>query len=218
MKPAKASKAVSILETAESDGFDQLITLQLRRWRFGFGKISPVSSLTPAVRYEIPRLGSSPLSLRVSGAYSVRGYQAYDLKLGIFDVPAPYGFAGHGFLGAPFEFDHRTQEPPQKFLYGDFRYENSPREEFYGIGPDSVQENRSGYRAEGAVFDLVGGVQFTRWLGFQARGGYVKTNVGRGTDDKRPDVQDLFPPSSVPGLEQQPDFLGWWHGPPLSRR
>ena len=155
VEPAKASRAAKILATAENDGFDQLVTVQARHWRFGFGKISPVSSFTPAIQYERPRLGGSELTLRTSGAYSVRGYQAYDFRLGRFEEPAPYAFLGQGFLGAPFEFDRRTQERPEGFLYADLHYRNFPREEFFGLGPDSVESARTDYKLEEGAFDMV---------------------------------------------------------------
>lgn len=101
VKPAKPSKVVDVLATAENDGFDQLVTFQVRHWRFGFGKISPVSSLTPAIQYERPRLGNTDLHLLASGAYSVIGYQVYDLRFGKFDEPAPYTFLSDGYLGGP---------------------------------------------------------------------------------------------------------------------
>ena len=169
--PAKPSAAVDFLATAETDGFDQLVSLQKGYFRFGLGKISPVSSFTPAVRYERPRLGDTELTFRTSGAYSTRGYQVYDLKIGVFDVVAHYDFLGDGFLGAPFDFDQRATRRPDSFLYGDFRYNNLPREEFFGLGPDSSRDDRTEYRLEQTVLDLVGGHQFARWVAVEPKNG-----------------------------------------------
>ena len=88
VKRSQPSKVVDVLATVENDGFDQLVTFQVRHWRFGFGKISPVSSFTPAVQYERPRLGNTDLHLLASGAYSLIGYQVYDVRFGQFDEPA----------------------------------------------------------------------------------------------------------------------------------
>ncbi len=88
LKPAKRSKIVNILTTMENDGFDQLVTFQVRHFRFGFGKISPVSGATPAIQYERPRIAATPLTLRTAAAYSVRGYQAYEFQIGEFDYVA----------------------------------------------------------------------------------------------------------------------------------
>ncbi len=206
VEPAQPSKVVNVLATAENKGFDQFITFQVEHWRFGFGKISPVSNFAPAVQYERPRLGGTNLHLLASGAYSVTGYQVYDLRFGKFDQPAPYEFLSDAFLGAPLEFDRRTQAPLEGFLYTDLRYRNFPREEFYGLGSDSSRDDRTNYRYEESGFDVVAGYPFARWFGIMGRAGYLLTNVGPGTNEKRPDTQDLFDDSTAPGLERQPDF------------
>ena len=135
VEPADDSAIVRMLMTIENDGFDQLVTVQAGHFRFGFGQISPASGGTPAIQYERPRLGAMPLTLRTAAAYSFRGYQAYDLQLGVFDRPAPYPFAGDGFLGAPFDFDNRSVAPLDELLYLDLHYHRFPKEEFFGVGP-----------------------------------------------------------------------------------
>ena len=207
VQPAGKSKVAGFLATAETEGFDQLVSFQLRDFRLGFGKISPISNFTPAIRYQRLRLGESQLSFEASGAYSVRNYQAYDLKIGVFDEPVPPDFLGDGFLGAPFDFDQRSQQPIEGFLYGDVRYRNFPREVFYGLGMDSEESNRTDYRHEVTSLDVVGGYQFARWIGVQARAGLLGTNVGAGTVDSRPDTGDVFDDITAPGVEHQPDFF-----------
>ena len=134
VQPARESRVIDLVTTIETEGFDQLVTVQLGDFRAGFGKISPVSSFTPALRYEQPQLGRTELSLHASGAYSVSGYQAYNFKLGIFDEPAPADFLGAGFLGAPFDFDQRSQRPTEGFIYADLGFRGFPDEILYGLG------------------------------------------------------------------------------------
>ena len=117
VEPAKDSAIVRMLTTIENDGFDQVVTVQAGHFRFGYGQISPASGGAPAIQYERPRLGATPLTLRTAAAYSLRGYQAYELQLGVFDTPAPKPFAGDGFLGAPFDFDNRSVAPLDELLY-----------------------------------------------------------------------------------------------------
>ena len=94
VEPAGDSSIVRMLTTFENDGFDQLVTVQSGHFRFGFGKISPASGGTPAIQYERPRLGATPLTLRTAAAYSFRGYQGYEFQLGVFDTPAPLSVRG----------------------------------------------------------------------------------------------------------------------------
>ncbi len=208
---------INLVTTIETEGFDQQVTVQFGDFRAGFGKISPVSSFTPALRYEQPRLGRTELSLQASGADSVTGYQAYNFKLGIFDEPAPADFLGAGFLGAPFDFDQRSQRPTEGFIYADLGFRGFPDEILYGRGSDADESSRSEYKYEESAFDVVGGYQFARWLGVQARAGLLTTNVSHDSDGNRPNAADRFDDTGVPGIEHQPEFfhfdsglyLGW---------
>ncbi len=211
LQPLKAGRFADILATAETNGFDQWLSVRLGRWRAGLGKISQISNLTPTVSYERPRIGRTGLTLRTSGAYSVTGYRALDLRLGRFGELAPYDFLGDSFLGAPFEFDQRSPEPTKTFLYGDLRYRNFTEEIFYGLGPESEEVNRTDYRYEEARADVVAGYQLARWVGVQFRTGYLSTNVGPGRTS-RPDAEEVFSDDQAPGLAHQPDFLHYDSG------
>lgn len=219
---AKPSKLVEILSTVENRGFEQFISFQLEHFRLGFGKISPVSNFTPAIQYERPRLGKTPLKFRAAAAYSITGFQFYGLKLGSFRDTAPYDFLGEGFFGVPFNFDRRSQEPTDRFFYADLRYRDFPREYFFGIGPDSSKENRTDYGLKESAFELIGGYQFTRWMAAEIRGGYLTTKVGRPNNGQVRDAQEVFDDTSAPGLGgQQSNYwrVDWalylaWEGDP----
>ncbi len=207
VQPVKPSRIVGFVATVENSGFDQFITAQARHWRFGFGKISPASGLTPAVQYERPRLGGSRVRLRGAAAVSVRGYQDYDFRLGLFDEPAPLLGEETGFLGAPFDFDRRSSKRPRSFVYADFNYRDFPQEEFFGLGGDSRESDRTDYRYQQGVVDLVAGLHPVRWAGLQLRIGYLSPNLSEGDNDRLGNLEDVFGLGSVPGLETQPSFL-----------
>ena len=207
VEPAERSTVAELLTTMENDGFDQLVTVQRGHFRFGFGKISPVSGATPAVQYERPRIGQSPITLRMAGAYSLRKYQAYDLQLGVFDTPAPYAFSGSMFVGAPFEYDNRSVAPLDSILYFDVHFRTFPEEEFFGIGPDSSGAARSDYNVQDRALDVVAGHQFTRWLSLQARAGHTTIDISSGNNSRFPDTQDLFNEMTAPGLSSRTQYL-----------
>ncbi len=207
VEPADDSAIVRMLTTIENDGFDQIVTVQAGHFRFGFGQISPASGGTPAIQYQRPRIGATPLTLRTAAAYSLRGDQAYEVQLGVFDTPAPYQFMGGGFLGAPFEFDNRSVAPLDELLYLDAHYRRFPKDEFFGVGPGSSNADRSRYRIDGAAVDLVAGYQPARWLAVLARGGIVRVETGPGDSDRFPDTAELFTPDTAPGLGERTDFL-----------
>ena len=205
--PADRSTVAEILTTMENDGFDQLVTVQREHFRFGFGKISPVSGATPAIQYERPRIGQSPITLRMAAAYSLRKYQAYDLQLGLFDTPAPYAFSGSMFVGAPFDFDNRSVAPLDSFLYLDAHYRTFPEEEFFGVGPDSSNAARSDYNIQDQALDVVAGHQLTRWLSLQARVGHTTVAISRGNQDRFPDSRDLFDETTAPGVSSRTQYF-----------
>ena len=207
VEPADDSRVVRLLTTIENDGVDPIVTVQAGHFRFGFGQISQASGGTPAIQYERPRLGTMPLTLRTAAAYSLRGYQAYDLQLGVFDHPAPSPVSGDGFLGAPFDFDNRSVAPLDELLYLDAHYERFPQEEFFGVGPASSNADRSRYSIEGGGVDLVAGYQPARWLAVSARAGLIRADTGPGDSDRFPDTELLFTPDTAPAIGEHTDFL-----------
>jgi hypothetical protein len=214
VQPAKAGTAATTLASLENKGFDQFFTVQWKHWRVGLGKISPLSSLTPGVGYERPRLGGSPLNFRVQGAYSLKGYQTYSMQFGLAEKTAPYDLLGAAYLGAPFDFDQRQTAPLDKFVYTELRYKNFPREEFFGVGPDSKEDNRSDYRLEEGLVDVVAGYQPARWLALEARAGYMPTHIGRGTNDR---LRRAWKTRQTSCISMAVSFLAGWEIP-LSRQ
>jgi outer membrane protein assembly factor BamA len=86
-------------------------------------------------------------------------------------------------------------------------YHHLPQEDFYGLGPEAIEEDRTSYRYDAQEYQgrVVGRPR--DWLEFGARTGRLKPSIGTGTDDAFPSIEELFNPLSVPGLAAQPDFL-----------
>ena len=137
----------------------------------------------------------------------MRGYQAYDLQLGVFDTPAPYPYMSDGFLGAPFNFDNRSVAPLDELLYLDAHYQRFPKEEFFGVGPASSNADRSGYAIEESGVDLVAGYQPARWFAVSGRAGFVRADTGPGDSARFPDTGVRFTADTAPGIGEQTDFF-----------
>lgn len=154
-------------------------------WR-GFhpklGGLSTGSGFAGGVRYA-PRVTDGKLDFQVSGAVSTRVYQFYDLKFG-----APKLFGGK--LSTEF--------------YS--RYRSYPQEDFFGLGPDSLKQDRTDFAQEDSSYDVTVGLNWTRWLTTGVRAGYLKTNIGRGTDSRFTNTEALFSPTVLPELANQPNF------------
>jgi Omp85 superfamily domain len=133
------------------------------------GGLSTGSGFAGGIRYA-PRIAEGQVDFQTSGAISPRRYQFYDLKLG-----APKLLGGKLFT----EFYSR--------------YRSYPQEDFFGLGPNSRRQDRTNFAQEDSLFDLSLGWNWTRWLTSGVKAGYLRTNIGRGTDRRFADTEDVFP-------------------------
>ena len=147
-----------------------------------FGGLATGSGIAGGLRFA-PNLLDGDLEFEVLGAISTRTYQLYELRLG-----APR--LGNGRFFADF--------------YGNYRSGN--RLPFFGLGPDSSNQNRTSFSAEPSIYDVTAGVNWTRWLSTGVRAGYLRTNTGPGKDPRFPSTEDVFTPEQAPALEVQPHF------------
>lgn len=172
-----------------------------------FASLSTGSGFAPGARLWRPNILGAPLDLQASGAYSLRGYQRYDLQFGrIQKRGSSFSLEGVG-IGAAAQFDESQPKEPGFFLYGDLRYRFYPQEDFFGLGASSLSANRTDYTQEDMSYDAVAGWQVNKWLGAALRLGYLQMNLDDGTDSRFPDTRQLFTDAEAPGLDRQPDFF-----------
>jgi hypothetical protein len=118
------------------------------------------------------------------GAYSTRDYSRGEVDINIYHLG-----------GAPLSVRVGAQH-----------YE-FPQQDFFGFGQQSVEDNRTNYllrsteagaavqRNALSVIEITGGVS------------YLNPTIAPGTDNRFPSTEQLFDPATIPGYEQQPDFL-----------
>jgi hypothetical protein len=92
-------------------------------------------------------------------------------------------------------------------VWTDYRFEDYPQEDFYGIGPETLESTRVSYRIRGSDFRARAIVKPLRWLRTGVNVGYLLPSVGRGRDSRFPSIEDVFDDIAVPGLIAQPNFL-----------
>lgn len=88
------------------------------------------------------------------------------------------------------------------------RHSDAPRNPYYGSGPNSKEGDRTYFREEDTSFDgrLSWRPDRRNWdVGMYA--GYLRVNVGPGTNKEYPSSDTLFPPSMAPGIQQQTNFV-----------
>lgn len=85
------------------------------------------------------------------------------------------------------------------------RRRDFPQQDFFGLGPDSLDENRSNYALRDTLVSGAGGVRLDDFTA-GARISYLDVSIGRGTDTRMPPTDDVFSPAAIPGLLTRPAF------------
>jgi hypothetical protein len=131
------------------------------------------------------RLFGNAATLSGSAQLSVRLYNAATLRL---EVPA----------------DRRPYS-----VGGQVTYLDSVRVNFFGIGPETTRDARSGYRLRSTDVLAFGSWTRGRTTVTGRAGRLMGVRVGpmAGRDVDYPDVVDTFTDSDAPGLAEQPSFL-----------
>jgi outer membrane protein assembly factor BamA len=92
------------------------------------------------------------------------------------------------------------------FLAFNFRQRNFPQEDFFGIGSDSEETDRTNFRLEDTEYVAVFGVRPTRHVSVGTRVGVLNTNTAPGTDKRFPSVEQRFDVTNTSGIDRQPDY------------
>jgi outer membrane protein assembly factor BamA len=124
------------------------------------------------------------IDLRVEAAYSTRSYQQLSGQLEFRNLGGT--FFNLGLRGKYFEW---------------------PQEDFFGLGIDALETDRSNY----LLRQIEAGADFwaepIRRLRIGGGTYYLNPSVGSGRDSRFPSLEELFDPAAVPGFNEQPDFL-----------
>jgi len=98
-------------------------------------------------------------------------------------------------------FDERVE------LWTNYRYEDFPQEDFFGIGLDSIESARTSYDFDSSDVMIEGRVRPLRWLRTGVVFGFMSPEIGPGTDSNFPSIEEVFTEPQAPGLLAQPNFL-----------
>jgi outer membrane protein assembly factor BamA len=92
-------------------------------------------------------------------------------------------------------------------FWTNYRYEDFPQEDFFGLGIDSRLDTRTSYDFDSSDVHALGVLKPTTWSRLSARIGYTSPEIGPGTDDEYPSIEQLFTDVEAPGLLAQPNYL-----------
>jgi hypothetical protein len=98
---------------------------------------------------------------------------------------------------------------PETFVSVRAKYERSPRMEFYGLGRDSREEDRTRYLLKTLTGEVRAGYRFTESLnaGVDFLVGGVRTASSGG--GSVPSIETIFDATTAPGLFDDVTFVGW---------
>ncbi|MBS1808218.1 MAG: BamA/TamA family outer membrane protein [Acidobacteria bacterium] len=85
------------------------------------------------------------------------------------------------------------------------RYQLRPREQFYGLGPDSLRSNRSNYNLQERGFNFASVFKPTKSLRLGAGLDFSSTRIFDGTDNRFAKTPKLFP--ALPGIARGASLL-----------
>jgi hypothetical protein len=85
-------------------------------------------------------------------------------------------------------------------------YRHNPQEDFWGIGAESLKDDRVSYLVDYTDYTGRAIVRPVRWLEAGTRFGRLDGSIGRGTDKRFPSIEDRFTDATAPGLAEHPDF------------
>jgi outer membrane protein assembly factor BamA len=98
-------------------------------------------------------------------------------------------------------FDERVE------VWTNYRYEDFPQEDFFGMGLGSSLDGRTSYDFENNEVSLHGIVKPLPWMRTGTVLGYSSPSIEAGSDNDYPAIETLFSDDTAPGLAAQPNFL-----------
>jgi hypothetical protein len=176
----------------------------------------PKAIETFAVRFEdnilprlaTPRSGVFPFVGRITsgGGFAMGpGYRQLNVAGGDWSSYAAGSLKGY------WQIDTRLTWPSlggnRRFatVYG--RYFRFPREDFYGLGPESDRADRSDFDLRQATVGATAGLRARPWLILGGTTEYFRPRLGPGGDPKVPNATEVFGAERLPGWTTQHDFV-----------
>ncbi len=188
--------------TGEQEASYRRVAARLREYGVtpSVGSLGPGSGIAVGLTFRRERRPDFPLDLEASAAFSYRGYERYDLRLGLLGAGGSRTSIGPPDDPVSSQFDAFDRIERGFAVYGHLRYRRSPLNRFFGPGSDSRAIDNTSYQLSGASYELVTEYQPREQVGFAIRGGLLDFAIGRGGDSSVPSAGRLFDESRAPGI------------------
>src|SRR5437660_9331247 len=91
---------------------------------------------------------------------------------------------------------------------GQAKYQDFPQINYFGIGPDSQQENQTDYRLRSFDVAAYATARPVKWLAIAGRAGWLRhVDIGRGTSSLYPSTNEVFAEATAPALDFTPSYV-----------
>jgi outer membrane protein assembly factor BamA len=124
----------------------------------------------------------------------------------VIDVSAAMSWRQYRAMNAQFTWPRLLND--RLTVGAQARYQDFTRINYFGIGNDSLENDRTNYRLKN--IDALGfaTVRANRWLSFTGRaGGLRRLDIEPGTSSLYPSIDDRFDEITAPSLVRQPNYL-----------
>ena len=156
-------------------------------WQFLLSGTRPAQGQTFGIGYRRSDLLNDILTARVTARGTLAGAQLYDGELQV----------------------NRVRRSKDTFVNVYAKYERSPNMDYYGLGANSREEDRSRYQLNTASIEGRAGYRFTRALNAGVDLGYGRAHTGTTTDEDVPSIETKFDATTAPGLFDDTTFSSW---------
>jgi hypothetical protein len=160
------------------------LTAGVAGFRLKLGGLVTGSGFALGPEYLRRDLANGRIVFRAAAQSSFKGYQKHDVQLSL-----------------------PSSERHPYFLDFYSTYQNYPGLNYYGPGADSQKSARSNFRFEDMESHLAGGVEPWKYLSLGASAGYLRMNVGPGTDKRFVSSEQIFSSAEAVGIDHQTDFF-----------
>jgi hypothetical protein len=154
------------------------------RFHFVIGDLRPGAGIAIGFDYVQTGVAGGTFDLRAGSRLSHRLYQRHEVQIGIPRL-------AHDRVFADILFFHRS--------YTEIDY--------FGIGPDSTEENHSDYRISGPALYGTLGYRPNEKVAFGGRMGVLQSSLGSGRSGDLPSVEETFGEGDLPGRVEEPDYV-----------
>jgi hypothetical protein len=119
-------------------------------------------------------------------------------------LEAGASFRGYQMVRGDFSLPRLARQRLELGVEGIYR--RHPQEDFYGLGNESLKDERVSFLFKGREAQGRAVVTLKPWLHVGSRVGLIAPSVGPGSDERFPSIEALFDETDAPGLNEQPDF------------